>query len=130
VKIVNRQTIDIERRKNMRSKTVITAILVSVVMLGITAVGHSEECTFTVSPQGINMYDDQTTAEVTVTPSSPGCSFTSGSKYDWLSVTPTSGSGKTVVKVSAKTTLDQYRIGSVVIAGQEVDVTQFGPVEW
>lgn len=107
---------------------VIIAVLVSAVILGIAAAGHSEECTFTVSPRSINIYDGQTTAEVTVTPSRPDCSFTSGSKYDWLSVAPASGSGKTEVKVSAETTLDQYRVGSAVIAGQEVDVTQFGPV--
>ncbi len=107
---------------------VIIAVLVSVVTLGITVAGHSEECTFTVSPQGINMYDDQTTAEVTVTPSRADCPFTSESKYNWLSVTPASGSGKTEVKVSAEPTLDQYRTGSVAIAGQEVDVMQFGPV--
>lgn len=111
----------------MKSRMLITAILASVVAIGIATSGYSEECTFTVSPRVIHMYTDQKTAEVTVTPSQPECPFTSGSKYNWLNVSPIGGSGEAVLKVSAEATVEMYRVGSVVIAGQEVDVIQFGP---
>ncbi len=68
------------------------------------------------------------TTDVTVTPSRPDCSFLSSSKYDWLSVSPTGGSGEAVARVSAEATIEPFRVGSVVIAGKEVNIMQAGPL--
>jgi hypothetical protein len=68
------------------------------------------------------------TAEIRVEASSPGCSFSVGSTYPWITVSQAKGGpGVVTVLVEGNTGL-QHRVGSVRIDGTEGDVVQEGPV--
>ncbi|MCC6131344.1 MAG: BACON domain-containing protein [Acidobacteria bacterium] len=96
----------------------------------VTQAGASPTCTsFTVAPASVQVPATAGSTSVTVTGSPAGCSggswlATSGS--NWLTVSPSSGSGSGSVTLSYTANTSTSRQGSATIAGKPVSVTQSG----
>ena len=103
----------------------ILALVISVLATGGICHGQQTLCIFSVSPSILSFEPEGGNAEVTVTPSSPDCSFTARTSYRWITVPSGRETGKSVVtiRVEAASNLAQ-RVGSVMIDGTQIEIIQ------
>ena len=87
------------------------------------SVTESEGCSYTISPDTFAPGTSGGSQAVTVT-TGAGCPWTAASNAPWLSVGTASGTGSSVVVVTAAPTSGPSRTGNVTIAGQLLTVTQ------
>jgi hypothetical protein len=87
------------------------------------SVTESEGCSYTISPATFAPGASGGSQAVTVT-AGAGCPWTAASNAPWLSVGTASGTGSSVVVVTAAPTSGPSRSGNVTIAGQLLTVTQ------
>jgi hypothetical protein len=82
-------------------------------------------CIFTVDPRILYFEAEGGTAEVTVIPSSPGCSFEPRTAYRWITHSSSEDLGKRVViiKVDAAHNLAQ-RVGAVMVGTIQIEIVQ------
>jgi len=85
-------------------------------------------CVYSVSPLTLDFPVGGSTENVTVNVGS-GCAWTAVSNNPWITVSPASGSGTgTVMVTTGANTTGAVEIGSALIAGSAVNITQNGPV--
>jgi hypothetical protein len=103
----------------------ILVVMISMLATGGICYGQQALCIFSVSPSVLYFEPEGGNAEVTVTPSSPNCSFTARTSYRWITVSSARETGKSVVtvKVEAASNLAQ-RVGSVMVDGTQIEITQ------
>ena len=113
----------------LSSVLVIVVVAISIITLGAVMVRAQESaCSFTVEPRNLAFDAGGGSADITVTASGPECSFTGGSRYAWITVSPTQGKGSGTVRVTVGTNSSQLpRFGSVTIAGKDVPVQLYQP---
>jgi len=87
------------------------------------SVTESEGCSYTISPATFAPGASGGSQAVAVT-TGAGCPWTAASNAPWLSVGTASGTGSSVVVVTAAPTSGPSRTGNVTIAGQLLTVTQ------
>jgi hypothetical protein len=88
-------------------------------------VNQAGSCSYTVSPLSITVGSGVDGGTLTVTTQS-GCAWTSVSQVSWITMAGTGpGSGNTFYTTSANTGSTQ-RIGTILVAGKTVTVTQPG----
>lgn len=85
----------------------------------------TETCTFTIDPTSKTVSGAGGTFTVTITASTSSCTWSTFETLDWLSASPTSGtgSGSITVTVAANTTGAQ-RSGTISLGGTSVAITQ------
>jgi len=108
--------------------SVLLIISMIILIAAPASFGQDASCTFSVSPTTIYFQLPGGTAEVYVKGSSPTCTFTAKSAYPWitLSVKQEQGDGNVSVTAAGNTGLT-HRVGSALIAGEDVSVIQYGP---
>ncbi len=88
-----------------------------------------QTCTYSISPENRSAAANGGTNTVSVTAPN-GCSWTATANDNWLSVTPTMGSGNGQVSYSVQpNTSPSSRSGTLTIAGQTFTVTQAGAAQ-
>ncbi len=85
-------------------------------------------CTYNVTPLTLDFPVGGSQEGVTVN-AGAGCAWTAVSNNPWITVSPASGSGTgTVLVTTGANTTGAEEIGSALIAGSAVNITQNGPV--
>jgi hypothetical protein len=120
-----------DMKLDMRLSSVVGVALVAISVItcgAVTARSQESACTFALTPQDLAFDAGGGVAEITVTASGPECSFTAGSRYPWITVSPAQGKGSGTVRVNVGTNPAQIpRFGFVTIAGKEVRVQLWQP---
>ncbi len=82
-------------------------------------------CIFTVDPRILYFEAEGGTAEVTVIPSSPACSFVPRTAYAWITVFSSEDQDRKVVivTVDAAPNLAQ-RVGAVMVGATQIEIIQ------
>jgi uncharacterized protein (TIGR03437 family) len=83
----------------------------------------SASCPYALNPPTQFFFQQGGTAAIAVT-TATGCSWTAVSDADWLSANPASGSGSGTFNVVAAASDGTRRLGTIVVAGQVLVVTQ------
>lgn len=98
------------------------------IAVGDQQVGIAQEaalCVFTVSPARDSVSPGGGRKTVTVTASSPMCTWTARSDVDWLVIVDgTQGTGTGQVTYEARATTGPARVGTLLVAGKVVTVAQ------
>ncbi|MDX2176126.1 MAG: S8 family serine peptidase [Candidatus Sumerlaeia bacterium] len=84
-------------------------------------------CTVSASPTSLSFGASSGSQNLTVTASAPSCAWDSSESLDWVTLSPTSGTGGGTVQVTVtqNSGLSQ-RQGTITVAGTSVTVTQSG----
>ena len=110
----------------MKSKAM-AMLLFMLSIPGVVGVCHGQQalCILSASPSVLYFEAEGGSAEVTITPSAPDCSYTPRTSYSWITVSSVAMTGKSTltIQVSAAANLAQ-RVGSVMIGGTQVEVVQ------
>jgi hypothetical protein len=115
-------------RLNGLNGPVALCIILLVTLMSATSYGQDASCTYSVSPDSLTFFEASGgTAEIRVKASAPTCTFNARTEYPWMTVSAKQehGEGKVSVTVDANGSL--YRVGSVLIDGEEVTILQYGP---
>lgn len=85
-------------------------------------------CTYSVSPTSIDFDLRGGSAEIRVTASESACTFTAQSAYPWITLSVSQERGEGVIKATiAGNSSMTHRVGSILIDGRQVTITQYGP---
>ena len=81
-------------------------------------------CSYTIAPtiQSVN-YEGET-YNVTVTATHSECDWSASENYDWISLSPVSGSGSGTVRVTVAANPGSSRSATITIAGQDHTINQ------
>ena len=111
--------------KDCLSLTLIAAIMLTCASLEAQA---QPACTYSVSPTSFDFDLRGGTAEIRVTASDPACALNARSAYPWITLSVSQERGEGVVKavISGNSSMT-HRVGSILIDGRQVTITQYGP---
>jgi hypothetical protein len=84
-------------------------------------------CSFTVSFSATTFPATASTGTITVTSTGSNCPWTASDNRNWITVTPTSGTGSQTVTFSLTANSSSFsRTGRITIAGTQITITQQG----
>ena len=109
----------------MKLGTVVFLLFIGSVLAAGLCYAQEPLCILTVDPKLLYFEPEGGTQEVTVIPSSPGCSFAPRTAYRWITPSSSEEMGKRVVviHVEAAPNLAQ-RVGSVMVGTTQIEVLQ------
>lgn len=81
-------------------------------------------CDYSISPSSADVSAAGGAIQVTVTPSSSSCSWTTDNPLDWIDLSPQNGNGSGSVTVSVTANTGGARTGTLTIAEQAFEVSQ------
>lgn len=93
----------------------------------VDIVQEATQCRFTVAPSGVTIGAGGGAATVSIEASAASCSWSAATDVGWIHVDPASGSGNASVKLTVDANGGAARTAPVVIASQQVAVTQAEP---
>ena len=98
----------------------------TITIAGRTHTVNQEEgpCTYTISPASQSVDNDGGAYNVTVTAAHSGCAWSTSANVDWISLSPTSGSGDGTVHVTVSANDGEARSATITISGQTHTVNQ------
>jgi len=97
-----------------------------VIGLSKAPIGQATSCTYSISPSSGSFTFIGETSSVSVTASTASCAWTATESLDWVSLSPTSGTGSESVTITADANTGAARNGSITIAGQTYTISQTG----
>jgi uncharacterized protein (TIGR02145 family) len=99
----------------------------SVTLAGLTYSINQEErppCTYSISPSSGSFSSGGGTITVSVTASSTSCEWTASESLDWISLSPTSGTGDETLTITSTENTGDARSGSISMAGETYEISQ------
>jgi len=98
----------------------------TITISGQTHTVNQEEgsCTYSISPTSQTVGKYGRVYDVTVTATHSGCEWTTSENYDWISLSPTSGSGSGTVRVTVSAYDGPARSATITIAGRDHTINQ------
>ena len=98
----------------------------TITIAGQTHTVNQEEgpCTYTISPASQSVSKDGDAYDVTVSATHRGCEWSTSESDDWFSLSPTSGSGSGIVRVTVLAYSGVARSATITIAGQPHTINQ------
>jgi hypothetical protein len=82
------------------------------------------DCTYSISPTSRLVDADGEAYDVTITATHNGCDWTTSENYNWILLSPTSGSGDGTVTVTVSANYGTARSANITIAGRSHRVDQ------
>lgn len=126
---VGNASVTVSAAPNPNTSTRVASVTVGGTTIPVSQAGSPTVPTFSLSQSTLSIGPAQGQANVSLTASSAGASWSASSNAAWLTVVPTSGSGSALLSVGflANTGLS-LRTGEITAGGQRLTVVQSGSV--